>query len=247
MDLEFTNSAHASGRGGSMGSGWEDCACSQARIHGKDTQNERVCDTPPPLCPTVASHTWSSSPRPAAPPLSQYTTPVPWVLVPNLLQPMSSSIVFVNTSKLYPKASRMPHTRAPQCSCPTSPPALSARLCTHHKVSSLWMSPSTPTPYPGATSPAGGPAVVLVLIIDYWFCGLCCPPSKLWHPSCIHCHILISRPSQPNSCPPRTLHESCSDFCFKIWTQATLAQNLPGSALKKLKIGHLQEWDIWKL
>lgn len=38
-------------------------------------------------------------PSPAAPLLSQCRTPVPQALVPNLLQPKSTSILFVNTSK----------------------------------------------------------------------------------------------------------------------------------------------------
>ena len=85
--------------------GRENCACSQASIPVKDAQTERVCDTDnprvPPRCTTRSAQiscTGSSSPKPP-PPLPQCRTPVPQALVPNLLQPKPTSILFVNTPK----------------------------------------------------------------------------------------------------------------------------------------------------
>lgn len=147
----------------------------------------------------------------------------------------------LSSSVLLSHISTLPLSQAPSCLAlypPNHPFSLNDSIHTHS--------------LPRGHKPCWGPSCSTCA--NYWlnFCGLCCPSSNLWHPSCVHCHVLTSHPSQPNSCLPRTLHESWSDFCFwqtfsKSEHRLHLPKNLPGSALKKLKISHLQEKDIWKL
>lgn len=133
----------------------------------------------------------------------------------------------LSSSELLSYISTLPLFQAPSC-----------QLCTHQCPFTLNHSIHI-HPLPQPTSPAGGSAVLLVLIIDYWFCGLCCPSPKLWHPPSIHWHVLTAQPSQPNSSLPRTLQESCSDFCFwQTFSKSEHRLHLPKTSLAQL-------WRNW--
>lgn len=205
-------------------------------------------------------------PRSADALLSQCRTPVPRALAPHLLQPKSTTILSVTTSEdfqlstpkppisctLEPLTASVPHLPLPSL----SPKHLPVWLCAHHNapslsfLHSLWLHlypARLPTLYRRGASPAGVPTVLLVLT---WLLILCPLLSLVQAPtSCQHSLPCSNFPPQPTKLTSsqdfacrrhcRTLLVLAKDF--KIWTQVMLAQNLPGSALKKLKISHIQE------
>lgn len=241
LGLELTVPVDQAGnRESSMGSGWEDCACSQGRIPGKGTQIGKGLWHLPASCPPCFTE-----PRPLTlgvclQALQLLHSPSTELLFPELLSqiyssPRPPSIFFVPNCASKPPVCHRPELLSVSVPHPPSLPGslLSGSVPTIASLHSQWLHP-----YPLHTSghkPCWGPALLLFLIIDYWFCGFCCPSPKLWHPLSIHCHLLTSQPSQPNPCMPRTLQESCSDFCFwQTFSKSEHRLHLPKICLAQL-------------